>query len=56
MAEGRRAHLARIGLILVALILLGLFACPPRSYARLAQEHGASAHPIFFSRPSMRGG
>ena len=34
MSEGRYTHLARIGLLLVALILLGLFACPPRAYAQ----------------------
>ncbi len=36
MSEGRYTHLARIGLLLVALILLGLFACPPRAYAQVA--------------------
>jgi hypothetical protein len=39
-ASGRYSHLARIGLLLVALILLGLFACPPRTYAWLKRERG----------------
>ena len=34
MPKGPYTHLARIGLLLVALILLGLFACPPRGYAQ----------------------
>lgn len=33
MSKGRYIHLARIGLLLVALILFGVFACPPRAYA-----------------------
>jgi len=36
MSEGRYTRLARIALLLVGLILLGLFACPPRAYARPA--------------------
>jgi hypothetical protein len=42
MADGRVTRLARIGLLLVALILLGLFSCPPRAYARLAKERRLS--------------
>jgi len=34
MPKGRYTHLARFALVLVALILLGLFACPPRGYAQ----------------------
>lgn len=33
MSEGRYTHWARLCLLLVALILLGLFACPPHAYA-----------------------
>jgi hypothetical protein len=39
LAEARDTCLTRIGLLLVALILLGVFSCPPRAYARLAKEH-----------------
>ena len=38
IAQGRHTRLTRIGLLLVALILLGLFACPPRTYARLVKD------------------
>ena len=34
MSEGRYTRWTRLALLLVALILLGLFACPPRTYAR----------------------
>jgi hypothetical protein len=39
LAEARDTCLTRIGLLLVALILLGVFSCPPRAYARLAKEY-----------------
>jgi hypothetical protein len=41
LAEACDTRLTRIGLLLVALILLGLFSCPPRAYARLAKERRA---------------
>ena len=53
LAEGRYTRLTKIGLLLVGLILLGLFACPPRAYAGLVK--GGQGHGSLFphSRPSV---
>jgi len=53
LASGRYTRLTRIGLLLVALILLGLFACPPRAYARGGKGAQSSARPAPFSGSSL---